>query len=86
MEFLKQYKDFNAKKFMSTFETGKLNGFDAFINQSQTNVELALKYFNNCYDEYIDDTLANLGLDEGDFTDVDWKYYIEPYCKKDIWC
>lgn len=76
---------FDVSKFGSSFRENELNGFDVFIMQSQTNVDLALKYFQNSYDEYIDDTLENLKLDEGDFTDVDWNYYIKPYCKRNIW-
>lgn len=83
--FLEQYSDFDAKNFMSTFKENEMNGFDVFIMQSQTNVELALSCFQKSYDKYIDDTLANLKLNEGDFTDVDWKYYIEPYCKREMW-
>ena len=76
---------FNVNKIGSSFKENEINGYDVFIVQSQTNVDLALNYFKNSYDEYIDDTLANLRLNEGDFTDTDWKYYIKPYCKRNIW-
>ena len=75
---------FDVSKIGSSFKEDKINGYDVFLVQSQINVDLALKYFQNSYDEYIDDILADLKLDEGDFTDTDWKYYIEPYCRKDI--